>query len=141
MRSAVFGGLPTATAADSQIDGGVKGSEVTSYSSILYELQLANLQNNDAAPQPLPIEASFNLNFRNAIPYTNQDDGILEYVFEGATTHYQFTKALVSNPQVSVLSWKVVSRAFQKCLKSVSRFTFHISYFRNLTYLRLYGSS
>lgn len=77
MRSAVFGGLPTETASNSQIDGGVKGSEVTSYSSILYELGLANLQNDNSAPQPLPIEASFNLNFRNAIPYIDQQDGIL----------------------------------------------------------------
>lgn len=77
----------------SQFDGGVKGSEVTSLSAILAELQEAGLQNDAKAPQPLPVRAaSFNLNFRNALPYQEKeeaggDDGILEYVFEEATTH------------------------------------------------------
>jgi len=100
VRSAVFGGLPNAKVSDSQIDGGVKGSEVTSYDSILYELGLANLQNDPQAPQPLPIRTtSFNVNFRNALPYIDQQDGILEYVWEQATTHYQFTKDNFNNPQ------------------------------------------
>ena len=72
VRSAVFGGLPTEKTADSQFDAGVKGSEVTSYGNVLYELQLAGLQNDPQAPQPLPIEASLTMNFRNALPYIDQ---------------------------------------------------------------------
>ncbi|KAJ7173416.1 hypothetical protein C8R46DRAFT_1215363 [Mycena filopes] len=65
VRSAVFGGTPSATT--SQFDGGVKGSEVTDFDSVIAELELAGLQDDPAAPQPFPIEASLTMNFRNAI--------------------------------------------------------------------------
>lgn len=44
------------------------------------------------------------MNFRNALTYIEKEeaggeDGILEYVFEEATTHYQFTKQNVDKPQ------------------------------------------
>jgi len=115
VRSAVFGGLPNANRDNSQFDGGVKGSEVTSLTSILAELRNANLQDDPNAPQPLPIRAaSFNLNFRNALTYTEKEEaggenGILEYVFEEATTHYQFTKQNVDKPQQV---WEFVAGQF-----------------------------
>jgi hypothetical protein len=87
----------------------LQGSEVTSYSSILRELGYANLQNDPLAPQPLPIRASFNLNFRNAIPYTNKQDGIMEFTFNPATTHYQFTKKMYNNPQAV---WEFVASQY-----------------------------
>lgn len=83
VRSAVFG--PPSGAIVGQFDGGVKGSEVTSYAEMLYELGQANLTADPAAIQPLPIQLGFTMNFRNAIPYTDKQDGILEYVYEPDT--------------------------------------------------------
>ena len=83
VRSAVFGGPPTAMRA--QFDGGVKGSEVSSYAEALYELGLANLTSDPAAPQALPIQSSQTFNFRNAIPYIDKGEGILEFVYEEGT--------------------------------------------------------
>lgn len=88
VRSAVFGGRSGATGG--QFDGGVKGSEVTSYAEMLYELRINNLSSDAAAPQPLPVRASLTMNFRNAIPYVDQQDGILEYVYEPATKKVSF---------------------------------------------------
>ncbi|KAJ7303028.1 hypothetical protein DFH08DRAFT_815332 [Mycena albidolilacea] len=107
MRSAVFGGTPSATV--SQFDGGVKGSEITSYDEILFELELAGLDTDPAAPQPFPISAAFTLNFRNAIPYIDQEDGILEYVFEADTKKYQFTHDQFNKPQKI---WEFVAEEF-----------------------------
>jgi len=108
VRSAVFGGTPTS--AISQFDGGVKGSEVTDYDSIIFELELAGLQDDPAAPKELPIAASgFTMNFRNAIPYIDQQDGILEYVFEQDTKKYQFTHDQWNQPQKV---WEFVAEEF-----------------------------
>lgn len=68
-----------------QFDGGVKGSEVSSYAEALYELGLANLTGDAAAPQALPIKSSQTFNFRNAIPYIDKGEGILEFVYEEGT--------------------------------------------------------
>lgn len=107
VRSAVFGGTPTATV--SQFDGGVKGSEVTDFDTILGELQLANLQNDPAAPQPFPIQASLTYNYRNAIPYIDKQDQILDFVFEPGTKKYQFTPEMFNRPQ---LVWEFVAEQF-----------------------------
>ncbi|KAJ7053282.1 hypothetical protein C8F01DRAFT_1166942 [Mycena amicta] len=109
VRSAVFGGQPTASVATTQFDGGVKGSEVTDFTSVLNELKLAGLDTDPAAPQPFPVNAGLSMNFRNAIPYVHQEDGILEYVFEQGTKHYQFTKELYNKPQ---LVWEFVAGEF-----------------------------
>ncbi|KAJ7795164.1 hypothetical protein B0H14DRAFT_2920828 [Mycena olivaceomarginata] len=107
VRSAVFGGTPSA--ATSEFDGGVKGSEVTDFSSVLGELQLAGLSDAPGAPQPFPINADLTLNFRNAIPYVDTQDGILEYVWEQGTKKYQFTKELFNKPQEI---WEFVAEEF-----------------------------
>ncbi|KAJ7303009.1 hypothetical protein DFH08DRAFT_1089560 [Mycena albidolilacea] len=107
VRSAVFGGTPNSTMA--QFDGGIKGSEVTDLNTILFELGMAGLKNDTAAPQPLPISASLSLNFRNAIPYTSKKDGILEYVWEHGTKKYQFTREQYNNPQKI---WEFVAEEF-----------------------------
>lgn len=107
VRSAVFGGTPSAMT--SQFDGGVKGSEVTDFSSVLGELQLAGLSDAPGAPQPFPINADLSMNFRNAIPYIHQEDGILEYVWEQGTKKYQFTKELFNKPQEV---WEFVAEEF-----------------------------
>ncbi|KAJ7230391.1 hypothetical protein GGX14DRAFT_553873 [Mycena pura] len=107
VRSAVFGGAPNSTA--SQFDGGIKGAEVTDFDSILFELENAKLEKDGAAPQSLPIRASFTLNFRNAIPYVDKQDGILEYVWEQGTKKYQFTRELYNNPQKV---WELVAEEF-----------------------------
>lgn len=83
VRSAVFGSYSGSLGG--QFDGGVKGSEVSNYDEILYELELNGLADDPVAPKAMPIELSFTFNFRNAIPYTNKEDGILEYVYEPAT--------------------------------------------------------
>ncbi|KAF8129688.1 hypothetical protein K438DRAFT_1788957 [Mycena galopus ATCC 62051] len=74
VRSAVFGGTPSSTI--SQFDGGVKGSEVADFDEVIFELQLAGLDSDPAAPQPFPVAASFTMNFRNAFPYIDKQDGI-----------------------------------------------------------------
>ncbi|KAJ7143323.1 hypothetical protein C8R43DRAFT_1199327 [Mycena crocata] len=107
VRSAVFGGTPNSTA--SQFDGGVKGSEVTGFDNILFELENAGLQNETAAPQPFPIRASLTLNFRNAIPYKDKKNGILEYVWEQGTKKYQFTRDQYNDPQKI---WEFVAEEF-----------------------------
>lgn len=107
VRSAVFGGNPVANRWS--FDGGVKGSEVTSYSEILSELAYANMSSDPGTPQALPIRSSFNLNYRNAIPYVDQQFGILEYVYEDATKHYQFTADNFNNPQKI---WEFVAEQF-----------------------------
>ncbi|KAJ7685933.1 hypothetical protein B0H17DRAFT_1204617 [Mycena rosella] len=107
VRSAVFGGTPGATT--SQFDGGVKGSEVTDFGSVVGELQNAGLQDAPGAPQPFPISASLSMNFRNAIPYVDQEDGILEYVWEQGTKKYQFTKEMFNKPQEV---WEFVAGEF-----------------------------
>ncbi|KAJ7227190.1 hypothetical protein GGX14DRAFT_628736 [Mycena pura] len=108
VRSAVFGGTPQAKI--SQFDGGVKGSEVTDYASILAELQTTGLQDDPEAPQPLPIAATgFTMNFRNAIPYIDKQDGILDYVFEPDTKKYQFTHDQYNRPQKI---WEFVAQEF-----------------------------
>ncbi|KAJ7687910.1 hypothetical protein B0H17DRAFT_1180678 [Mycena rosella] len=107
VRSAVFGGTPNATT--SQFDGGVKGSEVTNFDAIISELEGAGLQNDKAAPQPLPIRASLSLNFRNTIPYKSKQDGILEYVWEQGTKKYQFTHDQYNKPQKI---WEFVAEEF-----------------------------
>ncbi|KAJ7498139.1 hypothetical protein B0H11DRAFT_1998840 [Mycena galericulata] len=108
VRSAVFGGTPSSVI--SQFDGGVKGSEVTDYDSILGELELAGLQDDPAAPQPLPISTtSFTMNFRNAIPYIDKEDGILDYVWEQDTKKYQFTPDQFNRPQAV---WEFVAEEF-----------------------------
>lgn len=84
VRSAVFGGVSGTTFG--QFDGGVKGSEVSNYDALLAELQLNGLAQDPQAPQPMPIQLSFTFNFRNAIPYLDKQDGILEYVYEKDTT-------------------------------------------------------
>ncbi|KAJ6529221.1 hypothetical protein B0H19DRAFT_1333099 [Mycena capillaripes] len=86
VRSAVFGGTPAATASDSQFDGGVKGSEVTFFESVLLELRLTGLADAPSAPRAFPINTELSMNFRNA----NQDE-ILDYVWEEGTRKYQFT--------------------------------------------------
>jgi hypothetical protein len=107
VRSAVFGGTPSSPIG--QFDGGVKGSEVTDFTSVLGELQLAGLQNDPDAPQPFPISADLTMNFRNAIPFIDKQDGILEYVFEQDTKKYQFTPELFNNPQAT---WEFVAKQF-----------------------------
>ncbi|KAJ7153354.1 hypothetical protein C8R46DRAFT_1006654 [Mycena filopes] len=107
VRSAVFGGTPVALT--SQFDGGVKGSEVTDFSSVLGELSLAGLSDAPNAPQPFPINADLTMNFRNAIPYIDQQDGILEYVYEAGTKKYQFTKEMFNKPQEV---WEFVAEEF-----------------------------
>ncbi|KAJ7775365.1 hypothetical protein B0H16DRAFT_1507074 [Mycena metata] len=107
VRSAVFGGTPVALT--SQFDGGVKGSEVTDFSSVIGELSLAGLSDAPNAPQPFPINADLSMNFRNAIPYIDQQDQILEYVYEAGTKKYQFTKELFNNPQAV---WEFVAEEF-----------------------------
>ncbi|KAJ7114069.1 hypothetical protein C8R44DRAFT_796240 [Mycena epipterygia] len=107
VRSAVFGGTPSSSV--SQFDGGVKGSEITDFDSIIFELQLAGLQDDPAAPQPLPVNASFTMNFRNAIPYIDKQDGIMEYVFEQDTKKYQFTYDQFNKPQKI---WEFVAGEF-----------------------------
>jgi hypothetical protein len=107
VRSAVFGGTPSSTL--SQFDGGVKGSEVTDFDEVIFELELAGLDSDPAAPQPFPVEASFTMNFRNAIPYVDKQDGILEYVFEPDTKKYQFTHDQFNKPQKI---WEFVAEEF-----------------------------
>ncbi|KAJ7147660.1 hypothetical protein C8R43DRAFT_1010339 [Mycena crocata] len=107
VRSAVFGGTPSSTV--SQFDGGVKGSEVTEFDSVLFELELAGLQDDPAAPQPFPVQASLSMNFRNAIPYVDKEDGILEYVWEQDTKKYQFTHEQFNRPQKI---WEFVAEEF-----------------------------
>ncbi|KAJ7483348.1 hypothetical protein FB451DRAFT_1234183 [Mycena latifolia] len=107
VRSAVFGGTPNSTA--SQFDGGVKGSEVTTFDDVVFELENAGLQKDTAAPQPFPIRATLSLNFRNAIPYISKKDGILEYVWEKGTKNYQFTHDQYNNPQKT---WEFVAEEF-----------------------------
>ncbi|KAJ6485512.1 hypothetical protein C8R45DRAFT_274789 [Mycena sanguinolenta] len=107
VRSAVFGGTPASIL--SQFDGGVKGSEVTDFDEVIFELQLAGLDSDPAAPQPYPISASFTMNFRNAIPYIDQQEGILEYVFEPDTKKYQFTHDQYNSPQKI---WEFVAGEF-----------------------------
>jgi hypothetical protein len=107
VRSAVFGGNPSAPV--SQFDGGVKGSEVTDLETVLFELELAGLQDDPNAPQPFPIAASLTLNYRNAIPLINQEDGILEFVWEPGTKKYQFTRDQFNKPQKI---WEFVAEEF-----------------------------
>ncbi|KAF7345502.1 hypothetical protein MVEN_01568700 [Mycena venus] len=107
VRSAVFGGTPSSTI--SQFDGGVKGSEVTDFDEIISELDLAGLDDDPAAPQPFPVSASFTMNFRNAIPYVDKQDGILEYVWEQDTKKYQFTHDQFNKPQKV---WEFVAEEF-----------------------------
>ncbi|KAJ7777138.1 hypothetical protein B0H16DRAFT_1301503, partial [Mycena metata] len=108
VRSAVFGGTPNSTVA--QFDGGVKGSEVTDLDDIVFELQSAELKNDTAAPQPLPVASSLSVNFRNAIPYyILKEDGILEYVWEQGTKKYQFTHDQYNSPQKI---WEFVAEEF-----------------------------
>ncbi|KAJ7780121.1 hypothetical protein DFH07DRAFT_1026018 [Mycena maculata] len=107
VRSAVFGGTPNVTV--SQFDGGVKGSEVTTFERIILELELAGLQNDTAAPQAFPVSLLFSLNFRNALPYINEQDGILEYVWEQGTKKYQFTHEQYNKPQKI---WEFVAEEF-----------------------------
>ncbi|KAJ7236441.1 hypothetical protein B0H12DRAFT_128022 [Mycena haematopus] len=107
VRSAVFGGTPSSPI--SQFDGGVKGSEVTDFDSVIFELQLAGLDSDPAAPKPFPISASLTMNFRNAIPYIDKQDGILEYVFEADTKKYQFTHDQFNKPQKV---WEFVAGEF-----------------------------
>ncbi|KAJ7498087.1 hypothetical protein B0H11DRAFT_2226238 [Mycena galericulata] len=109
VRSAVFGGTSDATVSHSQFDGGVKGSEVTNFDSIISELEIAGLQNDTAVPQPLPVRASLSLNFRNAIPYVDKREGILEYVWEQGTKKYQFTQGMYNKPQEI---WEFVAEEF-----------------------------
>ncbi|KAJ7143957.1 hypothetical protein C8R44DRAFT_846051 [Mycena epipterygia] len=107
VRSAVFGGTPSAKT--SQFDGGVKGSEVTDFSSVLSELQLAGMDQEDASPKAFPVQASLSMNFRNAIPYVEKEDGILEYVWEQGTKKYQFTEGMFNKPQEV---WEFVAGEF-----------------------------
>ncbi|KAJ7173429.1 hypothetical protein C8R46DRAFT_1348110 [Mycena filopes] len=107
VRSAVFGGAPNSTRA--QFDGGVKGSEVTDLEAVVDELDLAGLGNDTAAPRLLPIAGSLTLNFRNAIPYIDKGDEILEYVWEQATRKYQFTHEQYNSPQKI---WEFVAEEF-----------------------------
>lgn len=110
IRSAVFGGTPSTPAnPNPQMDGGVKGSEVTDFSTVLFELELAGLQNDPNAPQPFPIQTTLSLNYRNAIPYVHQEDGILEFVYESATKKFQFTPETVNKPE---LVWEFVAEQF-----------------------------
>lgn len=104
VRSVAFGGNPVAVRWS--VDGGVKGSEVTSYSTVLRELALAGLSNDPNAPQPLPVVASFNLNYRNALTYQDPGVGILEYFYQDATKHFQYTQATYNNPQAT---WEFVA--------------------------------
>ncbi|KAJ7483449.1 hypothetical protein FB451DRAFT_1555414 [Mycena latifolia] len=107
LRSAVFGGTPSSSV--SQFDGGVKSSEVIDFESILFELELAGLQDDPAAPQPFPIEATFTVNFRNVISYIDKQDGILEYVWEQGMKKYQFTHDQFNQPQKI---WEFVAEEF-----------------------------
>ncbi|KAJ6621496.1 hypothetical protein B0H10DRAFT_2188003 [Mycena sp. CBHHK59/15] len=86
---------------DLEFNGGVKGSEITFFGDILFQLEMLNMLDDPAAPRYLPINAQFSINYRNAIPYIDTQDGILEYVWEGATKKYQFTHAQLNNPQKS----------------------------------------
>ncbi|KAJ7591921.1 hypothetical protein C8J56DRAFT_1046276 [Mycena floridula] len=107
VRSAVFRGTPSAKVA--QFDGGVKGSEVTDFDTILFELELAGLQDDPAAPQPFPIAVSLTYNYRNAIPYIYQQDGILEFVYEADTQKFQFTPEIFNRPQAV---WEYTAEQF-----------------------------
>jgi hypothetical protein len=107
VRSAVFGGTPSATTA--QVSGGVKGSELTKLGNVLAQLELTGLADDPAAPQPFPVAADLSLNFRNAIPYVHKEDGILEYVVDPATKKYQFTRELVDSPE---RVWEFVAEEF-----------------------------
>nr|GAT46969.1 predicted protein [Mycena chlorophos] len=109
VRSAVFGARLPGQQAPAQFDGGVKGSEVTEFESILNELAIAGLKHDKDAPQPFPIRASLSLNFRNALPYKQQQDGILEYVWEPGTRTYQFTAELYHSPEKV---WEFVAEEF-----------------------------
>ncbi|KAJ7591878.1 hypothetical protein C8J56DRAFT_1131163 [Mycena floridula] len=94
VQSAVFGGTPSAKVA--QFDGGVK-------------LELAGLQDDPAAPQPFPIAVSLTYNYRNAIPYIDQQDGILEFVYEADTQKFQFTPEIFNGPQAV---WEYTAEQF-----------------------------
>ncbi|KAJ7173434.1 hypothetical protein C8R46DRAFT_1215378 [Mycena filopes] len=107
VRSAVFGGAPNSTTA--QFDGGVKGSEVTYLETVVHELDMAGLGNDTTAPRLLPIAGSLTMNFRNAIPYIDKEDGILEYVWEQGIRKYQFTHEQYNNPQKI---WEFVAEEF-----------------------------
>ncbi|KAJ7907684.1 hypothetical protein B0H13DRAFT_689659 [Mycena leptocephala] len=107
VRSAVFGGTPSA--ASGQFDGGVKGSEILFYTDILFDLEILGMLDDPAAPQELPIDATFSLNFRNAIPYIDTEDGILEFVWEQGTKKYQFTHEQFNKPQKV---WEFVAEEF-----------------------------
>jgi hypothetical protein len=107
VRSAVFGGTPSA--ASGQFDGGVKGSEILFYTDILFDLKILGMLDDPAAPQELPIDATFSLNFRNAIPYIDTEDGILEFVWEQGTKKYQFTREQFNKPQKV---WEFVAEEF-----------------------------
>ncbi|CAK5268090.1 unnamed protein product [Mycena citricolor] len=106
VRSAVFG----AQAEKFEFDGGIKGSEITSLDDILSELDTADLADDPAAPQALPVSASLTLNFRNAIPYEDEtEDKILEFVWEQGTKGYQYTKEMFNNPE---RVWEFVAGEF-----------------------------
>ncbi|KAF7309392.1 hypothetical protein MIND_00310000 [Mycena indigotica] len=111
VRSAVFGAsFHPGEQASKQFDGGIKGAEVISFEEILSELENAGLQNDEDAPQPFPVRAVLSVNFRNAIPYMDQQrDGILEYVWEPGTRKYQFTRELFNKPEKV---WEFVAEEF-----------------------------
>ncbi|KAJ6495511.1 hypothetical protein DFH09DRAFT_1336754 [Mycena vulgaris] len=97
VRSAVFGDTPAAKT--SRFNGSIKAAEVTDFSSVLAELARAGLQDDAETPQPFFIAAELSMNFRNVIPYVDQEDGILEYVWEQGTRKYHFTKEMFNKLQ------------------------------------------
>ncbi|KAJ7803175.1 hypothetical protein B0H14DRAFT_3487694 [Mycena olivaceomarginata] len=69
---------PSATV--SQFDGGVKGSEITSYDEILFELELAGLDTDPRRAAAVPsLRGVHRGTSGNAIPYIDQKDGILDF--------------------------------------------------------------
>ncbi|KAJ7591935.1 hypothetical protein C8J56DRAFT_1046292 [Mycena floridula] len=81
----------------------------TNFDMILFELELAGLQDDPAAPQPFPIAVSLTYNYRNAIPYIHQQDGILEFVYEADTQKFQFTPEIFNRPQAV---WEYTAEQF-----------------------------
>ncbi|KAF7298350.1 hypothetical protein MKEN_01359600 [Mycena kentingensis (nom. inval.)] len=107
VRSAVFGGTPDAVV--SPVTGGVKDGVVADLEGILFELETAGLQDDPTAPRPLPIQATFTLHVRNAIPFNDTQFEILEYVYVPGTKKYQFTFDNYNRPQKV---WEFVADEF-----------------------------
>jgi len=84
-----------------QFDGGVKGTQVIGYTDVLGELGLWKdfIGNRTDVPGPLPIKGSMSANFRNGLSLTQPKFGILEFTYQEADVHYQYTLDNWRSPQ------------------------------------------